>query len=344
MSTDQKSTSPPAYEQLTDSEAPSNVCDIFLDRIKDTVNAEYNDANNDSSETKRLRNFLLYCLAVDYRAPISLTISESDREHFRELSATIWDLQGIDSEHLVHLNGQDRRALAPYFWKYLHAPCTSLGIPVESAVQIVLRYSKFLTSTGLYKGCVHGLLHNYEPGYLARKLLLDRSVLIPHLVGPGATRSKLLDSLTEVAGFYFASIKGERSSIAEGSDPLIGFKEHVSTNYTMTERGRHYATYRDKTCHAAKGWSDQFWELSVSASSAWLGKSIRISSRGVPRRDSVIVDVWAQIRRQSYRRGIALSGLIRLVRETCFLSICPIFLSGEQVRGVVILSFAARSK
>ena len=254
MSTDQKSTSPPAYEQLTDSEAPSNVCDIFLDRIKDTVNAEYNDANNDSSETKRLRNFLLYCLAVDYRAPISLTISESDREHFRELSATIWDLQGIDSEHLVHLNGQDRRALAPYFWKYLHAPCTSLGIPVESAVQIVLRYSKFLTSTGLYKGCVHGLLHNYEPGYLARKLLLDRSVLIPHLVGPGATRSKLLDSLTEVAGFYFASIKGERSSIAEGSDPLIGFKEHVSTNYTMTERGRHYATYRDKTCHAAKGW------------------------------------------------------------------------------------------
>jgi hypothetical protein len=120
MSTYQESTSPPAYEKLLDSEAASH---IFLNRIQNTVNAEYHDVNNDSTETKRLRNFLLYCLAVDYRAPISLTISESDREHFREMSATIWDLQGLDSENLVHLNGKDRQALAPYFWKYLHAPC-----------------------------------------------------------------------------------------------------------------------------------------------------------------------------------------------------------------------------
>ena len=252
MSTNQKSIAPSAYEKLPNSEAAS---DIFLDRIQDTVNAEYIDVNNDSTETKRLRNFLLYCLAVDYRAPISLTVSASDREHFREMSATIWDLQGIDSDHLVHLNGQDRRALAPYFWKYLHAPCTSLGIPVESAVQIVLRYSKFLKSTGLYKGCVHGLLHNYESQFLVKKkLLLDRSVLIPHLVGPGAMRSKLTDSLTEVACFYFTSIKGERSSIVEGSDPTVGFKEDVLTSWTLNERGRHYAVNREKTCDAAKGW------------------------------------------------------------------------------------------
>jgi hypothetical protein len=118
----------------------------------------------------------------------------------------------------------------------------------------VLRYSKFLTATGLYKGCVHGLLHSYEPCHLARKLSIDRSILIPHLVRPGATRSKLMDSLTEVAGSYFTSIKGERSWIVEASDPLVGFKEHVSTNFTLTERGRHYTVNREKTCDAAKGW------------------------------------------------------------------------------------------
>lgn len=251
MSTSQNSTAPPAYEQLPSSEAASN---IFMDRIQDTVNAEYNNANNDSTKTKRLRNFLLYCLAVDYRAPIALTISESDREHFREMSATIWDLQVVDSHALLHLEKEDRKALAPYFWKYLHAPCTSLGIPVESAVQVVLRYSKFLTLTGQYKGCVHGLLHNREPYFLVGKLLLDRIVLIPHLVRPGETRSKLLNSLTEVAGFYFVSIKGERTWIVEPSDPTVGFKEHALTNWTLTERGISYAANRDKTAHAAKGW------------------------------------------------------------------------------------------
>jgi hypothetical protein len=251
MSTDQETAAPPAYEQLPNSEATSQ---IFLDTIQDTVSAEYNNPDNDSTETKRLRSFLLYCLAVDYRAPISLAISESDREHFRELSATIWDLQSVDSHTLFHLTKEDRRALAPYFWKYLHAPCTSLGIPVECAVQIIVRYSKFITLTGLYKGCVHGLLHNYPPYRLARKLLLDRSVLIPHLVGPGATRSKLMNSLTEVAGFYFTSIKGERSRIVEGSEPAMGFKEHALTSYTLTERGRCYVANRDKTAHAAKGW------------------------------------------------------------------------------------------
>ena len=249
MSTKQKSTAPPAYEQLPNSEAASH---IFLDRIQDTVNAEYDNANDDPADTKRLCNFLLYCLAVDYRAPISLTISESDREHFREMSATIWDMRTADQS--IHLNPQDRSALAPYFWKYLHAPCTSLGIPVESAVQIVLRHAKFLTLTGHYKGCVHGLLQNLEPYFLVRKLLLDRSVLIPHLVPPGEMHSKLLDSFTEVAGFYFVSIKGERTWIVDESDPNVGFKEHVLTNWILTERGICYTANRNAAVRTAKGW------------------------------------------------------------------------------------------
>lgn len=223
-----------------------------MDQIQDTVNGGYKNEENDSVETKRLRNFLLYCLTLDYRAPIALTISESDSEHFREMSATIWDLQGVDTHALLHLEKEDRKALAPYFWKYLHAPCTGLGIPVESAVQVVLRYSKFLTLTRQYKGCVHGLLHNREPYFLVRTLLLDRSVLIPHLVRPGEIRSKLLDSLTEVAGCYFVSIKGERNWIVEPSDPTVGFKEHALTSWTLTERGISDAANRNKPAHAAK--------------------------------------------------------------------------------------------
>jgi hypothetical protein len=249
MSKTHETTLPPAYEQAANAEPRTPV---FLDQIRATADAEYNNVNDDAVETERLRNFLLYCLAVDYRAPVTLIISGSDREHYLELAAIVGSMRTIHQS--FHLTAADRKSLAPYFWKYLHSPCTTLGIPVESAAQIAMRYSKFLTMTRQYKGCVHGVMHNYGVVHLARKFLIDRSTLIPHLATSDSMRRKLMESLTEIAESYFTSIKGESSEIVVGSDPTNGFQEHVITKYTLTERGRRYRDNRDSNLDTVKRW------------------------------------------------------------------------------------------
>lgn len=250
MSFSQKLSSPPEYGQLPPSAATNQ---IFLDRIQTAVNAEYNDANNDPTETNRLRNFLLYCLAMDYRVPCELVLSTTDRAHYLELCATVSVIRTIGpTVRDIHLEAENRRKIAPYFWKYLHAPCIGLGIPVESAVQVVLRYGKFITMTGRFKGCVHGVLHSFGVEYLAGKFVTDRSVLIPRLVGNRQIRVQLTESLTEVARSYFTSIDGNSSTILVGNDPNVRFEEEWRTHWTLTPRGQNYASERNKTLHAVK--------------------------------------------------------------------------------------------
>ena len=87
---------------------------------------------------------------------------------------------------------------------------------------------------------------------------------------------------------------------------------------------------------------DQSWELSVSDSSAWVRRSIRISSRRALNRKSAMVCACAQSQRRGHGSGRSLSGILRLLRATNSLAIYPIFSSGEQARGAVIYSLTRR--
>lgn len=80
---------PPPYE-MTDSEAQQ-----LCNRIQDTVVAEKGGAHKDSLEAESLRNFLLYCLAVDYHvsAPRTFILSASEREHYAEMSGVFLDIR-----------------------------------------------------------------------------------------------------------------------------------------------------------------------------------------------------------------------------------------------------------
>lgn len=77
------------------------------------VIAEKGGAHKDSAEEASLRNFLIYCLAVDYRvsAPQPLMLSASEHEHCTEMSDVLWDLR--DSHFDTHLTAAERRKLAP---------------------------------------------------------------------------------------------------------------------------------------------------------------------------------------------------------------------------------------
>lgn len=112
----------------------------------------------------RLRNLLLYCLAVDYRVLIMLSLDASDRVHYLEMAFLLEDLNKAGR---AHLKAHERATLGPYFWKYLQAPCTSLEISVDCALAMVFRFYKYQNLMGRYKGCAHGVLAYYGTERLA---------------------------------------------------------------------------------------------------------------------------------------------------------------------------------
>lgn len=153
--------------------------EAFFERAQAVVDDEMgNNADKDDAETKRLRNFLLYCLAVDYRVPIKLPLDLSDREHYLEMAFLLEDL---DSVRKAHLKAHERATLAPYFWKYSQAPCIRLGIPVDCAIAMVCRFYKHQNILGRYKGCAHGVLAYFGTERLAAKISMDRSILVSRL-------------------------------------------------------------------------------------------------------------------------------------------------------------------
>jgi len=237
----------PAYDQLEQSEAAS---DIFLDRIQATISAERTVPDEEPFETHRMRNFLLYCLAIDYRFPCQLNVSAQRQEHFLGMRRLLKNLQTI--RETVHLTAEDRRKLAPYLWKYLHAPRASPGIPVESVVVMIERYAKFVNVLGRYKGCVHGVLHTYGPARLAAKLSMDMNILVPCLVTSVQMRRELTKRINETAKQYFTLIDGRSSAIfcTPGADPsVLPFDEESGIRYELTARGRLYQDNRKHAFH-----------------------------------------------------------------------------------------------
>jgi len=240
----------PAYDQLEQFEAAS---DIFLDRIQATIEAEQTIPDEEPFEIHRMRNFLLYCLAIDYRFPCPLNISAQRREHFLNMRRLLRELKKI--RETVHLTAQDRRKLAPYLWKYLHAPCASLGIPVESAVVVIERYAKFVNMLGHYKGCVHGVLHTYGPARLADKISMDRSILVPGLVTSVQMRLEFTKRIDGTAKQYFTQIDGRFSAIlrtSAGANSSVPFDEQSRIRYKPTARGKLYEENRKHAFHAIR--------------------------------------------------------------------------------------------
>jgi hypothetical protein len=196
---------PPAYDDVEASQR-------LFGRIRNTLNfqRDADGEDKDPVETENMRKFLIYCLATDYRFSIELELSASEREKYFEICNLLSDLRR--SHNKTNLTQFERRVLAPYLWKYLHAPCKRLSIPVECAVTVIENFVKYTNTFNQYKGCAYGVLHTSGAKMLAHKLWQDRTILIPRLV-TGETRQAFTACLTDVAEQYFISIDGVESNI-----------------------------------------------------------------------------------------------------------------------------------
>jgi hypothetical protein len=216
-------------------------------RIQSTLNSERDADGEDKDpiETENMRKFLLYCLATDYRFSVELELSATEREKYLEIGNLLSDLRR--SHNKTNLTQFERRVLAPYLWKYLHAPCKWLSIPVECAVTVIEHFAKYTNTFNQYKGCAYGVLHNSGPKMLAHKLWQDRNILLPRLV-TGETRQAFAACITDVVQQYFISIDGVDSNIYadEGS-----WAEGLRISYNLTARGEAYASERERSLKAA---------------------------------------------------------------------------------------------
>jgi hypothetical protein len=231
---------PPAYDDVEASQR-------LFGRIQSTLNFERDADGEDKDpiETENMRKFLLYCLATDYRFSVELELSATEREKYLEIGNLLSDLRR--SHNKTNLTQFERRVLAPYLWKYLHAPCKRLFIPVECAVAVIERFANYTNTFNQYKGCAYGVLHNSGPKMLAYKLWQDRNILIPRLVA-GETRQAFTACLTDVAQQYFISIDGVESNIYADER---SWAEGLRISYNLTARGEAYASERERTLKQA---------------------------------------------------------------------------------------------
>ncbi|TLD06813.1 hypothetical protein E2P81_ATG10332 [Venturia nashicola] len=224
------SSPPPAYELFDRPAAPPQI----FDRIQSVVEAECETFSEDTTEKLRLSNFILYCLAVDYSTFNFMKLSDEDHEHYLKLADILASMRRAPEYN----QRNDLAILGPYIWKHLREPCISLSIPIECAILVVLRFAKFQSCSKRYKGCVRGLSHNHRLHVMARKLWIDRQLLIHRLVMSEQKRTKLNHALLSTARRLFILIDGTGSTISAlvgvDTDPA----EEGNFKYILTSPGQ----------------------------------------------------------------------------------------------------------
>lgn len=237
MTRNASNNAPPAYQ-------PSDIQALQLfNRLQDSLDTHGGGRINHSPEKERMHNFLLYCLAVDYQSTGDFALSAEDAQHYLHMHNLLRDLQRSHSQTTLY--EEERRTLAPYFWKYLHEPCKNLSIPVESAGLAVTRFGKYRSIYNQYKGCAHGLLHTLGLRHLAQKILMDKNVLVLRLATSVYQRKDLIGSVNALSRVYFNSIEGVDSVVLPNvSDDDTFWDTNHSITYNLNKRGQKYQSTR----------------------------------------------------------------------------------------------------
>jgi len=233
---------PPAYETLTPAASHR-----LLRQARRTVTEEreINDCN--LVEATRLRNFLVFCLCIDYRHAVPTVLTPEDSQHFFQLEKTLSYLDAAYDRTM--LAGRNRVETASYLWRYIYQPCKILRIPAESAVRAILRFAQYQNTFAQYKSCAFGLMHYDGPLRLAEKLWLDINVMIPHLLPVKEDQNSMIRRVNAIACLYFTEIDGIEGSIAPAADNTE-YRQVQSVTYSLTARGEAYVSAR-KTCISA---------------------------------------------------------------------------------------------
>ncbi|KAK6429764.1 hypothetical protein LTR95_014088 [Oleoguttula sp. CCFEE 5521] len=236
----EKPNTPPGLPSYTAEHAPDDDQKTLLDRLGSAMAEERGvSASVDAAaEVERLRNFLLFCICIDYRCRPDLALSAADKQHFIEMSEHL-DTLAASNTKMSYLY---RAEIARYFWLFLHEPCIALKVSVECAAVTVSRFSKYHNIFGRYKGSSHGVLHNNGLEALAQKLWTDYNIILPRL---GVAAEWVVHMRRQIANFarqFFVRLNGVTELIVGARD----YAQISSDDYTASERGKAYDKDRRK--------------------------------------------------------------------------------------------------
>ncbi|KAL0257835.1 hypothetical protein SLS55_007000 [Diplodia seriata] len=170
----------------------------------------------DPGEVARVRRFLRWMMVTDYtvipsspsrpsRRPIgSVSLPAADRAHFLHLASLARRLEALHG-HGGHGGGaatttttattcednkddgdDEREVLAHYFWQFVHAPCAALGLQASILLARCLDLAQFSGVWGRYEGAERGTVAAFGVGAWARRIFVDREVVMPALFAAGA--------------------------------------------------------------------------------------------------------------------------------------------------------------
>lgn len=230
----------------------------LLGGLQRTLENERSNTYTQPAETERLRNFLLFCLAYDYRCNFDVVLSCFDRNHYVDMANALRELHATHDN--THLTVYERVTLAPYFYKFLHAPCKSLDIPVDYATMAIGRFVKYTDTFLRYKGCTFGILQTVGPHALAQKLCFDRDIIIPRIVQDQNTAANLINCPNSMARMYFESIEGVEGCVFKSSVPT-DLNESQRIAFTASERGQAYEAALTSAVKAVKSSSSHAFFL-----------------------------------------------------------------------------------
>ncbi|OJD36099.1 uncharacterized protein BKCO1_13000115 [Diplodia corticola] len=116
-------------------------------------------------------------------------------------------------------------------------PAQALGIPLDYAVTTIWRFITGVGTYGTYTGSLKEVLARRGVEGLARRLWVDRHVVIPRL--PVSKRRLLMDGLKTIQGLYFLALDGPsfHANSAWGRDGF-GRSELKFKEMALTETGK----------------------------------------------------------------------------------------------------------
>ena len=142
---------------------------------------------------ERLRNFLIYCLAKDYKLDPIPPLSPDDTTHYLRMGGYFLDAM-MPPDWYLHA-GEEHYKLFAFMDAFLYKPARALDLPVDRVLVMLMRFRRTFGYRKFEKGHWYGL-GGYLDG-LALKLFVDRSIMINAIVPPTNPnlRRKLLDAL-----------------------------------------------------------------------------------------------------------------------------------------------------
>lgn len=194
------------------------------------------------SETRRMTNFLLFVLAVDYALDIGIYLTTEVRQHFLTLARWLLDL------YRAHKNGrlanEDVTKAQPYLYAYVHAPTRALKVPIDVLVSTSIRHLRSHERHGSYRSCTMDVLEAGGLSSLAEKMFFDGNVLAP-LANNRSVIALMWARIDALARRYFSMV-GPPSRQIVLMDMMLETTTTARILYKLHDKGKEYEAQRQR--------------------------------------------------------------------------------------------------